>query len=182
MAAVTPANDLTEITHEISRRLTGVQDRYGLMLLRECNTATGSYPMDMTVHDLRETLPPMLRSVPSAVSSRQSTLDAPSILVRQSQTWGGVSLSEMEIRWSGSKICHEITSGEPTLWIVMEQIGGRYEYRTAPNESAQRSFPGQHTMSSGTRRDGDLGLCEQHSAFAMCQTDVRRKYDQREAG
>src|ERR1700722_2151285 len=100
-------------------------------------TRQRGFPMDMNVHDLHETLPAMLRGIPSAVTSRQPALDQPPMLVRQSRTWGGVSLSEMEIRWSGDRICHEITNREPSLWMVVEQIGGRYEYRTAPNEPAQ---------------------------------------------
>ena len=103
--------------------------------------------MHMGGEVLRDTRPIGLQ-VPGSVTSRgQVTPSEPESVVGKTRSWKGVSLCEMELRWTGGKACHEITQDGPTLWIIAEQIGGQYEHRVRPGEPAQRGNVGQHAMS-----------------------------------
>ncbi len=65
----------------------------------------------------------------------QCGLQAASSLCR---TWHGVTVRATELHWSGGQGWHDITSAQPALSFVLEEIGGRYEHRVKlgqPHES-----------------------------------------------
>lgn len=71
----------------------------------------------------------------------------PQLEVHQRQSWGCVSVCAMEMRWPDGSALHEITCREASLWITVEEIGGRYEHRTDPDESLGSARSGKHVMS-----------------------------------
>jgi len=104
--------------------------------------------MDMSIH--------ALSGIPAAVLhgrqriDRMAKLDVPGepqVAVGQERSWSGVSVCTMEMRWPDGSACHEITRSRASLWIILEEVGGRYEHRTAPNEPLRSVRTGTHVMS-----------------------------------
>jgi len=71
----------------------------------------------------------------------------PHVAVGQERTWSGVSVCTLEMRWPDGSACHEITSQKASLWIILEEVGGRYEHRVAPGEPLRQARTGTHAMS-----------------------------------
>jgi AraC family transcriptional regulator len=79
---------------------------------------------------------------PSRTTSRE-----PDVVVGPEQSWGGVSVCEMDIRWPDGRARHEITCEKAVLWVVTEHVGGRYEHRTDPSQPLRSDRPGARVMS-----------------------------------
>jgi AraC family transcriptional regulator len=71
----------------------------------------------------------------------------PEVAVGQERSWGGVSVCETDLRWSDGGAQHEITCEQAVLWVIAEQVGGRYEHRTDPSKPLVPEHSGQHVMS-----------------------------------
>ena len=103
--------------------------------------------MDMGAQTPRDGWSNPLRDTGPITSHRQDTPAQPQSVIHRGRTWNGVSVCEMEMRWHGGHADHEITRDQATLWIVVEQIGGRYEHRPLSRQSGQRASIGDHAMS-----------------------------------
>jgi AraC family transcriptional regulator len=53
----------------------------------------------------------------------------------------------MDMRWPDGRARDEITCKKAVLWVVAEQVSGRYEHRTDPRESLRSARPGARAMS-----------------------------------
>jgi AraC family transcriptional regulator len=78
---------------------------------------------------------------------RRTASGEPDVVVGPEQSWGYVSVCEMDMRWPNGCARHEITSEKAVLWVVTEQVGGQYEHRADPSEPPRSARPGARVMS-----------------------------------
>ena len=71
----------------------------------------------------------------------------PELVIGQEQSWHGVSLRNIEMRWPSGRACHNITSRKAALWVLIEEVGGRYEHRANLSQPARTTCAGGHAMS-----------------------------------
>ncbi|MEA2741393.1 MAG: AraC family transcriptional regulator [Acetobacteraceae bacterium] len=64
-----------------------------------------------------------------------------------SRTWNGVTVNAVEMHWSGGAGWHDATPDRPTLSIVLEEIGGRYEHRVKLDQQLRPNYLGQQKIS-----------------------------------
>jgi AraC family transcriptional regulator len=57
------------------------------------------------------------------------------------RTWNGVTARATELHWTGGQGWHDITPDLPSLSIVLEEIGGRYEHRIKLDQPLQEGQP-----------------------------------------
>ena len=83
----------------------------------------------------------------SAVGQDAGLRGEPKTVASPARSWHGVTAQTLEMHWSSSRACHEMTCDQPALWIMLAQLGGRYEHRAAPDEPAP-SIKAKHWMMS----------------------------------
>jgi AraC family transcriptional regulator len=58
----------------------------------------------------------------------------PRIVAGPEGSWSGVTLRQTEMHWADGYACHELPCQSATLWVVLEEVGGRYEHRLSRSE------------------------------------------------
>jgi AraC-like DNA-binding protein len=103
--------------------------------------------MDMHVCTLSNVIPDTLHDLGTVITGLEDRPGEPRTVVSPGRTWNGVSVSTVEMHWLGGGAQHRLTCKEACLSIVLEQIGGRYEHRSASGEPARHGGAAQRTMS-----------------------------------
>jgi len=103
--------------------------------------------MEIAIHTLPGTASLVRPNMPANRLPKRIVTGEPEVVAGPEQSWGGVSICEMDMRWPDGRACHDITSEHATLWVVDEQVGGQYQHRSDPGEPAWSARPGDRFMS-----------------------------------